>query len=99
MAGVSLQDRVPNAVVAERCGVGQELDVVKSGRLRWFGHVERREEGDPLAGIKEWEVEGRRPRGRPRKTWQKTVEEDLQSLQIDKAQTLCVKSGRKSSPV
>ena len=34
-------------------------------------------EETPLAMTREWEEEGRRPRGRPRKTWQKTVEEDL----------------------
>ena len=47
MAGVSLQDRVPSAVVAETCGVGQVLDVARSRRLRWFGHVERREKETP----------------------------------------------------
>ena len=45
MADVFLQDRVPSAVVVERCGVGQVLDVVRSRRLRWFGHEERRVEG------------------------------------------------------
>ena len=55
-------------------------------------------EGDPLAVIREWEVEGRRPRGRPRKTWEKTVEEDLQSLQIDKAQALCLEEWKKIIP-
>ena len=57
--------------------------------------MERREEGDPLAMIAEWEVEGRRLRGRPRKTWQKTAAEDLQSLQIDKAQALCREEWKK----
>ena len=52
--------------------------------------------GRPLAVIGDWEVEGRPPRGRPRKTYQKTVEEDLQN---DKAQALCREEWRKSSPV
>ena len=95
MADVSLLDSVPSAVVAERCWVSQVLDVVRSRRLHWFGHVERREEGDPLAVIREWEVEGRCPHGRPRKTWQRTVEEDLQSLHIDKAQALCSEQWKK----
>ena len=73
-------------------GCGENL---RSRRLRWFGHMERREEGDPLAVIREWEVEGRCPSGRPRKTWQKTVEEDLQSLQINKAQALCHEEWKK----
>ena len=58
MAGVSLQDRVPSAVVAERCGVGQVLDVVRSRRLRWFGQVERREEArlNSVALLTNWLV-------------------------------------------
>ena len=62
----------PGRSAQRRCGVGQVVDVVRSRRLRWFGHVEMREEEDPLAVIREWEMEGRRPCVKPRKTWQKT---------------------------
>ena len=46
-------------------------------RLRWIGHVKRRDENSILWRAMELEVEGRRSVGRPKKTWNKVVEEDM----------------------
>ncbi len=46
-------------------------------RLQWFGHV-RRAGQDRVRMVEE--VEGRRPVGRPRKTWRKCIEQDLNQL-------------------
>ena len=56
--------------------------------MRWFGHVKRRDESSILRTALELEVEGRRPVGRPKKTWSKVVEEDMRKLNIteDKAE-------------
>ncbi len=50
--------------------------------MRWFGHVRRREEGHILRLALNFDVEGRRPLGRPKKTWRKVVEEDMRMLNI-----------------
>ena len=50
--------------------------------MRWFGHVKRRDENSILRRAIELEVEGRRPVGRPKKTWSKVVEEDISKLNI-----------------
>ena len=77
MAGISLNDRVASVEVARICGV-KPLDIVmRENRLRWFGHVKRRRGGGVLGAAMEMEVTGTRPRGRPRKTWMKNIEEDL----------------------
>ena len=44
--------------------------------MRWFGHVKRKDENSKCRRMMELEVEGRRPVGRPKKTWSKVVEED-----------------------
>ena len=48
--------------------------VIKSRRLRWAGHVAKMEEGRSafkfLTGI----PTGKRPLGRPRRRWRKTLE-------------------------
>ena len=57
-------------------------DRPRRARLRWFGHVRRREEGHILRRAVELKVVGKRPVGRLRKTWRQEVEEDLRCLNI-----------------
>ena len=45
-------------------------------------HVKCRDENSILRRVMELEVEGRRPVGRPKKTWSKIVEEDMRKLNI-----------------
>ena len=45
--------------------------------------LQRREAGEALAVVRDMEVPGRRPRGRPMKSWLATVEEDIRELDID----------------
>ena len=37
--------------------------------VRWYGYVLRREDGHVLRSTLNFEVEGQRKKGRPRKTW------------------------------
>ena len=83
LTGVSLLDRVRSADVAKRCGLDEIQDVMRRRRLQWYGHVQRRGEGEALSIVRDWEVEGRRPRGRPKKSWLKTIKEDMSQLGID----------------
>ena len=84
MAGVSLSDRVPSYEVARRCGVRPVVSVIRENRLRWFGHVKRRRGEGLLGEVMEMEAPGRRPPGRPKKTWIKNVEEDLTEWNLNK---------------
>ena len=51
-------------------------------RLGWFGHVERRDEWDALGRVRLVEVPGRRPPGRPTKTWKKNMVDELRRFQL-----------------
>ena len=82
MSGVRLQDHVPCAVVAKRCGLRRISDVLRTRRLRWYGHVMRREDGEALASVRYWTVDGRMLRGRPQKTWMDKVKGDMRVLNI-----------------
>ena len=59
------------------------MDVVRRGRLRWYGHVVRKDENDWVKKVMLFNVEGTRPSGRPKKTWQMTVLADMKALGID----------------
>ena len=63
MCGVKLKDRLPSKELRERLGI-DDIALVKN-RLRWYGHVLRKDDDDWVKKCTEYEVEGPRPRGRP----------------------------------
>ena len=72
-----------NAGISEMTGVPLLSDVVRSHRLRWAGHVAKREENSLLQMVLNGVPEGRRPAGRPRRRWRDAVSEDLWLLGRD----------------
>ena len=52
------------------------LSILQRNRLWWYGHVLQKEDNDWVKKCMEYEVEGTRPRGRPKKTWREIVEKD-----------------------
>ena len=85
MAGVRWQDAHgrSSSKVAEMCGVEDVAVKIRQRRLRWYGHVRRSQEESILREVEELAVGGRRPVGRPRKTWIKCVREDMELMRID----------------
>ena len=55
-------------------------DVLRSSRLRWLGHILRAGPNCFVYKIFHEEMEGRRPRGRPRTRWRDVVKVDLELL-------------------
>ena len=52
--------------------------------MRWYRHVLRKEDDDWVKKCMEYEVEGPRPRGRPKRTWRDVVREDCQARKMNK---------------
>ena len=50
---------------------------MRQRRLRWFGHIERREDKSWLKKVQILAVDDHSGRGRPRKTWELVIMEDL----------------------
>ena len=84
MCVISLKDRRTNEELRRMVGVEPITTVIRSGRLRWYGHVIRKGDEDWVKKCMEYRVEGRRPVGRPRKTWLESVEVDMAELEIDR---------------
>ena len=53
---------------------------MRRGRLRWFGHLERRSVDDWVSACRKVEVAGARCKGRKRKTWKESVDKDMKML-------------------
>ena len=84
MCGVSLNDRregvrITNEELRSRMGLECISEVVRRGRLRWYGHVERMDKDSWVSKVRSVNVEGSVGRGRPKKTWDEVVQADLRA--------------------
>lgn len=86
MLGISLQDRVSNLEIRNRCCDQPKIDaLLRKHRLRWFGHVCRMgNERLPKQLLnssvpRAWRV----PRNAPRKHWTQQIKADLSGLHMD----------------
>jgi hypothetical protein len=50
---------------------------VRQRKWEWLGHTLRRPPGDIAKAALEWNLQGTRSRGRPRKTWRRIILEEI----------------------
>ena len=62
-------DKIRNERKRETTKVGDTTKKVQERRLKWYGHVMRREEHCVGRRAMEMKVQGRRKRGRPKGRW------------------------------
>ena len=81
MCGVKLQDRVPSKGLRERLGLGDIISVLQQNRLRWYGHVLRKDNDWVKKCMEYHEVEGARPAKREtKKTCSEIVEKTVRDV-------------------
>jgi len=56
------------------------MEAIRRGRLRWFGHVERKEVDDWVSACRNLEVARSRGRGRPRMTRRTRLDGDMKDM-------------------
>ena len=52
-------------------------EFLREKRVRWFGHVQRRDKDDATRNILQMTVDGKRNRDRPKLRWRDLVKEDM----------------------
>ena len=75
--GVSIRDHVRNEEFRRILHLAPIDEVMRSGRLRWFGHVHRRDANNVTRRVMELAIPGTRRRGRPKKTCHQQMKEDM----------------------
>ena len=80
MCGASLKDWKSNQELLDRLGIVCVAEIVRCGRLQWFGHVERKSQDDWVSKCRDLVIDGVRSKGRGRKMWNECVEEDMRRL-------------------
>ncbi|CAN6720664.1 unnamed protein product [Malus baccata var. baccata] len=88
MCGPTRKDKIRNEDIRGKVGVAKIEGNMRENRLRWFGHVQRRPTDAPVRRCDYGtEVQGRRGRGRPRKTLEETLRKDLEYLDLTEDMT------------
>ena len=80
------------------------MEVLRRGRLRWFGCVERKEAHDWVSACKNLEVVDSRGKGRLRMTWRARLDGNMKDMglrpgmAVDREKWRCGIVGRTSDP-
>ena len=75
--GWTRRDLVRNVKVRDTLGVENISLLCRRSRLRWYGHVERREEEYVGKRVISMKLPGKRRRGRPKRRWSDNISEDM----------------------
>ena len=83
ICNVKAKDEVSSDSLLTKLGI-QDLDVVlRTGRMRWFGHVER--SNGWISEVRKLNVVAQKRSGRPRKSWDELIKNDRKKLDMDSA--------------
>ena len=77
MCRVTKLDKIKHERVRGTTKVGEITKKVQGRRLKWYGHVKRREEYYVGSRAMEMKVQGRRNRGRPKRIWLDTIKNGI----------------------
>ena len=79
ICGLSMKERNTCEELRKMVGFEPITAVIRSSRLRWYGHLMRKNDEDWMKKCIEFRVEDRRPVERPRMTWLESIEADILS--------------------
>ena len=80
--GVTRKDKIRNEHIRSTVKVEQLGMKMREGRLRWYGHVMRRDQEYVGRKMMEMELPGKRRRGRPKRRFLDAVKEDMQEVGV-----------------
>nr|GEW98064.1 hypothetical protein [Tanacetum cinerariifolium] len=69
-----------NGVYKAELEVESIIKKMREGRLRWFGHVRRRPQSEPVRKVEAWVIDGLRRRGRPKLWWKDRLKLNIKEL-------------------
>ena len=84
MCDVKVKDEVPSKGLRMRLGIDDIILILEQNRLRWYGHVLRKEDTDWVKKCMEYELAVPRPRDRPKRTWREVVQKDNQACKLNR---------------
>ena len=95
IAGISMLERRQSEDIRRMCGICNIKEKAREARLRYFGHVIRKEEDEPVKKAMMAEVRGRRSVGRQRIRWRDVIRSDINKLGVQEEDAIDRKKWRK----
>ena len=74
---IKKMDKVRNECMRRKVGVENIEEKIREARLRWYGHMRRREDSYVGRKVLDMEVSGKRPRERPKTRFSDIIKEDM----------------------
>jgi len=84
MCNVKVKDGVPSQELRERLGMDDIILMLQQNKLRWYRLVLRKEDTDWVKKCMEYQVEGFRPRGRPKRMCRELVQKDCEARNLNR---------------
>ena len=75
--GITRRDRVRNEQVREELNIEPIISTIEKQQMKWLGHLHRMTDERQVKTVWQTRTAQRRTRGRPRKTWNDVVAENL----------------------
>ena len=72
---ITKMDKVRNECVRRKVGVENIKEKIREARLRWYGHMRRREDSYVGRKVLDMEVSGKHPRGRQKTRFSDIIKE------------------------
>ena len=80
--GVTRMDKIRNEYIRGTAQVGRFGEKTREARLRWYGHVLRKDDGYIGRRMLKMELPGKRKRGRPKRRFMDVVKEDMAEVKV-----------------
>ena len=75
-------DKIRNEYIRGTAQVGRFGEKTQEARLRWYGHVRRKDNGYIGRRMMKMEPPGKRKRGRPKTRFMDVVKEDMAEVEV-----------------
>ena len=85
--GVTRMDKIRNEYIRGTAQVGRFGEKTRESRLRWYGHVLRKDDGYIGRRMLRMELPGKRKRGRPKGRFMDVVKEDMAEVEVTEENT------------
>ena len=83
MCGAPKDNSISSSELRSKTGVTPIKELMRRSRLRWYGHVARKDKDNWLRRVQSLETAGKPGPGRPPKSWDEVVKEDLRATHLD----------------